>query len=344
MKITPRTIAYYTLCFAIIHRDCVAFAPIHHPHHHGTTTKNRLQIPTAGASAGQAQVGAIGGGSSSSSSSSSGPALSATALQASLFDRFFRVARGNANKLLQQFEDPEKVMIQALDDMQNDLVRVRQTYAEVTATQRRMANSKRLLDSQAEDWYNRAQLALKRSNEGLAREALARREALLNQATGIQNQIDAQANNIDTLYEGMLALEKKITDSKGKKNQMIARARTAKSTQKINDMMSGVTGTTSMDALNRMEEKVLAMEAAAEVSSEMAKTTMNGMLLSSSSSSKNEPTSLEAQFRMLEASDSVDKELEKLKANFLPSSSSSTDPASSAAIKSVARKISVVDQ
>jgi len=239
-------------------------------------------------------------------------------------------------------------MVQALDDMQNDVVRVRQTYAEVTATQRRMANSKLQLESQAEDWYKRAQLALKRSNEGLAREALARREALLNQATGIQNQIDAQTNSIDTLYEGMIALEKKITEAKGKRSQMIARARTAKSTKKINDMMSGLTGTTSLDALNRMEEKVLAMEAAAEVSSEMAKTTLNSsMLLSSSSSSKNDndnSPSLEAQFRMLEASDSVDKELEKLKANFLPSSSlSSSDSASAAAVKSVARKISVVD-
>merc|ERR1712224_1193294 len=184
----------------------------------------------------------------------------------------------------------------------------------------------------------------KRSNEGLAREALARREALLNQAKEIQNQIDAQTNNIDTLYEGMLALEKKIGEAKGKQNQMIARVKTAKSTQKINDMLSGLTGATSMDALNRIEDKVLAMEAAAEVSSEMAKTTMNNMMLPSSKNDKSSSSSLEAQFRMLEASDSVDKELEKLKANFLPSSSlSSSDSASAAAVKSVARKISVVD-
>merc|ERR1712107_877161 len=205
-------------------------------------------------------------------------------------------------------------------------------------------NSKRLLESQAEDWYNRAQLALKRSSpndEGLAREALARREALLNQAKEIQKQIDAQTNNIDTLYDGMIALEKKIGEAKGKQNQMIARAKTAKSTQKINDMLSGLTGTTSMDALNRMENKVLAMEAAAEVSSEMAKTTMNNMMLPSSKNDKSSSSSLEAQFRMLEASDSVDKELEKLKANFLPSSS--TDVASAAAVNSVAQKISVVD-
>lgn len=322
MMIDTTTLAYNTMVFAMIgsiantRTDCVvtAFAPIHHPFTARLTTPSHILTHHS---------------------------ASATALHANLFDRFFLVSKATANSILQRFEDPEKIMTQALEDMQNDLVRVRQTYAEVTATQRRMASSKRQLESQAEDWYNRAQLALKNSNEGLAREALARREALLNQAKSIQDQVDAQASNIDTLYEGIGALEKKIMEAAGKKNQMTARARTAKSTQKINDMLSGLTGQTSMDAFNRMEEKVLALEATAEVAAEMAKTTMNQALLPSSSSSSNKGSSsdIEMQFRMLEASDSVDKELEKLKANILPSSSSS-----SSSVKSVAaRKISVED-
>merc|ERR1712157_559309 len=92
-------------------------------------------------------------------------AVSPTALQANLIDRFFRVSKATANNVLQRFEDPEKIMDQALEDMQNDLVRVRQTYAEVTASQRRLASSKKQLEAQAMDWYNRAELALKNSNE-----------------------------------------------------------------------------------------------------------------------------------------------------------------------------------
>merc|ERR1712071_484801 len=215
----------------------------------------------------------------------------------------------------------EKIMTQALEDVQNDLVRVRQTYAEVTASQRRLASSKRQLEAGADDWYSRAQLALKKSNEGLAREALARREALLNQAKGIQDQIDAQAGNIDALYEGMGALDRKIMEANSKKDQMKARVRTAKTTQKVNDMVSGLTGKTSMDAFTRMEEKVLTLEAAAEVSADMAKNKMDKVLLTPSS--KNESASdIEMQFRMLEASDSVDQELEKLRAKVLPPSPS----------------------
>jgi phage shock protein A len=50
-----------------------------------------------------------------------------------------------------------------------------------------------------------------------------------------------------------------------KKDQMIARARTAKTSQKVNDMLSSMTGTTSMDAFERMKEKVEMLESKAEV-------------------------------------------------------------------------------
>merc|ERR1739848_361160 len=161
--------------------------------------------------------------------------------------------------------------------MRNDLVQVRQTYAEVTASQRRLASSK--------------------------------------------EQLDAQAGNIDALYEGMTALERKIMEANSKKDQMKARVRTAKTTQKVNDMVSGLTGRTSMDAFNRMEEKVLALEAAAEVSADIAKNIMN-KALAPSTLNKGSASDIEMQFRLLESSESVDIELEKLRANILPSSSS----------------------
>jgi phage shock protein A len=58
--------------------------------------------------------------------------------------------------------------------MQGDLVKVRQSYAEITATQRRLTKQKEHADAIAADWYNRAQLAIQNSNEELAREALSR--------------------------------------------------------------------------------------------------------------------------------------------------------------------------
>ena len=205
---------------------------------------------------------------------------------------------------------------------QTDLVKVRQSYAEITATQRRLLKQKEQADALAQDWYQRAQLALQKGNEGLAKEALTRRQQQIEAATTLQQQIDTQAASIDKLYEGMQALEAKILESKSKKEQMIARARTAQSTQKVNDMLGGITGKTSMDAFTRMEEKVEALEAAAEVSAEMG--TLGGRALPGSAESN-----LEQQFKLLEGSAAVDEELRKLKGLLNPSSEPSTSSGSS---------------
>merc|ERR1711865_1071917 len=107
-------------------------------------------------------------------------------------------------------------------------------------------------------------------------------------------------------YEGMKMLEKKILESKAKKDQMVARARTAQSTQKVNDMITGVTGKTSMDAFNRMEEKVEQLEAQAEISAEMG--SIGGNMLPGSDSDDKDSTSGNSG-----KNTAIDDELEKLK-------------------------------
>eukprot|EP00560_Eucampia_antarctica_P008920 CAMPEP_0197826076 /NCGR_PEP_ID=MMETSP1437-20131217/3074_1 /TAXON_ID=49252 ORGANISM="Eucampia antarctica, Strain CCMP1452" /NCGR_SAMPLE_ID=MMETSP1437 /ASSEMBLY_ACC=CAM_ASM_001096 /LENGTH=230 /DNA_ID=CAMNT_0043426341 /DNA_START=302 /DNA_END=997 /DNA_ORIENTATION=- len=197
-------------------------------------------------------------------------------------------------------------MTQAVEDMQGDLVKVRQSYAEITATQRRLLKQKEQADAIAEDWKARAQLALEKGNEDLAREALSRRQTQITESEGLQDQVNAQNAAVDKLYEGMQMLESKILESKSKKEQMVARARTAQSTAKVNDMLSGISGKTSMDAFTRMEEKVEALEATAEVSAEMG--AIGGNALPGSAESD-----IEKQFKLMEGSSAVDDELQKMK-------------------------------
>jgi len=250
------------------------------------------------------------------SSAAAVPNGSNVVLHMNLFDRFARVAKSNLNELANKLEDPEKIMEQAIEEMQNDLVKIRQSYAEVTATQRRLLKQKEQCDAMAQDWYQRAQLALEKGNDELAKEALTRRQQQADEANNLQSQIDNQADSLDKLFEGMKMLETKIGENKAKKDQMIARARTAQSTQKVNDMISGVTGKASTDAFSRMEEKVEAMEASAEVSAEMG--SLSGKQLPGSAG-----FSVEEQFKALEAANSVDDELAKMKGLLSGSSSSS---------------------
>lgn len=151
-----------------------------------------------------------------------------------MFDRFFRVVNSNVNRALSGLEDPEKIVVQAVSDMQNDLVKIRQAYAESTAGMRRMEKKMETLDAQAADWYKRANLALQRGNEVLAKEALARRQAYTDQSDSLRQQIDMQKSATDKLYSAMLALEGKIQEASAKKQQLVARSRTAKSTQQVN--------------------------------------------------------------------------------------------------------------
>jgi phage shock protein A len=226
-----------------------------------------------------------------------------------LINRFVKVTQANANRVLQSLEAPEKIMNQALIDMQNDLVKVRQSYAEITSSQRRLANERDEAEAEADRWYKRAQLAMKTGNDGLAKEALIRKQQQMEVVNKIQLQIDGQAVAADKLYDGLRALEAKIMEAKQRKAEFVARAKAAESTQKVNDMLSGVTGNTSMDAFKRMEEKVEALEAAAEASAEMA-----GLALPGSSSSTSE---IEYEFLLLEGNAAVEEEFTRMKTKML---------------------------
>lgn len=222
-----------------------------------------------------------------------------SALHMNMFDRFKRVAEANINNVLGKMEDPEKVLSQAVEDLQKDLVTIRQSYAEVMATQKRMQRQKDQADQLADEWYRRAQLALEKGDDELAREALSRKQQQADASAGLDDQIALQSDSLSKLYDSMTALESKITEARSMKDQYIARARTAKTATKVNDMLSSVSGTTSMDAFERMKEKVEMLETQAEVS---------GQLQFGAGTAD-----MESRFKELEAGSNVDDELAKMK-------------------------------
>ena len=173
-----------------------------------------------------------------------------------MFDRFVKVVASNVNSVISNLEDPEKILDQAVTDMQKDLVKIRQSYAEISATNKRSEKQKEAADKLAGEWYRRAQLALEKGDEELAREALSRRQIQVDIADGLSKQIATQSVASEKLYSSMTALETKIQDARREKDAMIARARTAKTAVQVNDMLSSMTGTTSMDAFDRMKAKV----------------------------------------------------------------------------------------
>lgn len=227
-----------------------------------------------------------------------------------LFDRILRVIRANLNSLVNQAEDPEKILEQTVLDMQEDLIQLRQAVAQAIATQKRTERQCSQAQTTADEWYRRAQLALQKGDENLAREALTRRKSYQDTAETMKAQLDQQVAVVTQLRQNMMKLESKISEAKTKKDLYVARARSAKATQQINEMMGRVGTGSAMSAFERMEEKVLQMEAQAEAVSEL------GM------------DDLEKRIAALGEADEVEAELAALKTQMLPGSSAAQLPGS----------------
>jgi phage shock protein A len=211
------------------------------------------------------------------------------------FDRLSRLLRANLNDLVSKAEDPAKILDQSVADMQADLVKLRQAVATAIASQKRIQNQAEQAEAQARTWYERAELALKKGEEDLAREALSRRKTYTDTATALNNQLSNQAGQVETLKKSLVALESKIAEAKTKKDMLKARASAAEAQEKIQSAVSNLGTNTSMAAFEQMEEKVLAMEASSQAMAELA------------------GADLESQFASLEGGNDVDDELAALK-------------------------------
>ncbi|MFO0039372.1 MAG: PspA/IM30 family protein [Synechococcaceae cyanobacterium] len=211
------------------------------------------------------------------------------------FDRLSRLLRANLNDLVSKAEDPAKILDQSVADMQADLVKLRQAVATAIASQKRIQNQAEQAEAQARTWYERAELALKKGEEDLAREALSRRKTYTDTATALNNQLSNQAGQVETLKKSLVALESKIAEAKTKKDMLKARASAAEAQEKIQSAVSNLGTNSSMAAFEQMEEKVLAMEASSQAMAELA------------------GADLESQFASLEGGNDVDDELAALK-------------------------------
>ena len=108
------------------------------------------------------------------------------------FNRVSRLLRANVNDLVSKAEDPVKILDQSVADMQEDLVKLRQAVALAIASQKRLRNQADQAEAQARTWYERAELALKKNEEDLAREALTRRKTFQETATSLAKQVQGQ--------------------------------------------------------------------------------------------------------------------------------------------------------
>lgn len=215
-----------------------------------------------------------------------------------LLDRIGMVAKSNLNALVTAAEDPEKILEQTIIDMQEDLVQLRQAVAQSMAALKRQEQQYTQAQTQSTEWEKRAMLALKKGDEGLAREALSRKKTHTDTANSLKGGVDQQTTQVEALKRNLISIESKISEAKTKKEMLKARIQSAKAQENINNMLGKVSTNSASAVFERMEERVLMAEARANASSEL------GM------------DNLENQFAKLESesgTSEVDYELEAMK-------------------------------
>ncbi len=195
-----------------------------------------------------------------------------------IFNRIGTVVKSNVNSMISEAEDPEKMLNQALIDMQQQLVESKKQVALSIADEKRLAKQLEREKEQAAEWERKAMLAIKAGNDELAKEALQRKQEHDKLTAGFQEQWQGQKNAVDQLKASLKNLNGKIEDAKRKKNLLIARAKRAEAQRTIANTMSGMQENSAFGSMERMEEKIDKMEAEAsatyEIASEMSGDTL----------------------------------------------------------------------
>lgn len=197
-------------------------------------------------------------------------ARTSAVVEANLFSRITRIAKSYADAIVTSAEDPEKILEQSVKDMQDDLIKMKQTSATVIASRKQLEKKYEQAQSTADDWYRRAQLALEKGDEELAREALKRKRSYQESADSFKTQLDYQVKAVETLLANTQQLENKLTEAKSKKDTLKARAQSAKASKQVNEMVGSLSTSNAVSAFEKMEEKVINMEAESEAIGQIA--------------------------------------------------------------------------
>jgi len=216
-----------------------------------------------------------------------------------LFSRLSTLIRSNINELINKAEDPEKMLNQVLVDMKSQLVEAKKQVAIAIADEKRLKKQYQQEAAKASEWERKAMLAVKAGDDNLAKAALARKTEHHGVAQTLLQQWEAQKQSVDQLKGALRGLDNKIEEAKRKRNILVSRQKRAEAQRTINETLSNINSTSAFDTFERMSDRVTQIEAEAEATAEIS-----GALTESS---------LESQFKALEASTGVDDDLAELK-------------------------------
>ncbi len=154
-----------------------------------------------------------------------------------IFSRMTDIINSNINAMLDQAEDPEKMIRLIIQEMEDTLVEVRSSSARVLADRKTAARRLEQVQAEAASWEDKARLAISKEREDLARAALQEKRAIEDEVAVVEEELKATDEHIGQLNGEVAQLQQKLSDAKAKQKAMLMRSKTVESRIKVKRQM-----------------------------------------------------------------------------------------------------------
>jgi phage shock protein A len=186
-----------------------------------------------------------------------------------LLERVSTLIRANLNDLIDKAEDPEKMIKQVILDMQNQLMQVKTQVAIAIADQHVLEKKQKENAEKEAEWIRKAELAVDKKQDDLARAALERSMSFKQMAESFDSLVADQRTEVDNLKSALHKLEQKLAEAESKSEMLIAQHRRSRALAKASDAQIAIGDKSKTATFNRMQNKVRRAEALSQVKAEM---------------------------------------------------------------------------
>lgn len=196
-----------------------------------------------------------------------------------IFKRIADLIRANVNELLDRAEDPETMLRQMIRDMEESIREGRQALASAIAQGHLLRKQCQEQEQKAREWLEKAELALEKGEEDLARQCLQRKKSCEQAAAAARAQLEEHERSVAAARADLETLETKVAQARNRLQVLIARKRSAEASKLVGQQLAGITRDTSaFDTFERMEEKIERLEAEARAAKEIQETSLEERL------------------------------------------------------------------
>lgn len=212
----------------------------------------------------------------------------------SIFNRLSDIINSNISSLLDKAENPEKMIRMVIQEMEETLVEVRSGTAKVIAEKKTLSRRAEQLKKQAQDWESKAELALSKGREDLAKAALLEKSNINSSVVITERDLAKLDGTLDKLSTEIEQLQAKLNDARARQKTIVMRTTATESRLNVNRQLHSYSIDNAMNKFEYYEKKIDQMEGQ-----------MDSIHI--------EKRGLQSEFDELEKQESIDQELEALK-------------------------------